>query len=235
MPFNPFGINITGLTSSLGNLSDMIMGSINPNQMNQISNMANNLMRSFVVPLVPGNNPPRPPGQAPQQNPPQAAQQPTGSQQSSQQAQPGFQSSTQPSQQPPQPNSQQANTAQQSQSSVPLQPIPIQLPPFISFQGGIPMRAPGAQQPHVHVHHHHGSQPNPAANSPIILPFNVLYTLGTMITQLSGENSIFPGPPLPQMGSRNNVQILGSYLSNWHFQMMRLLPYIYRLGEILQR
>lgn len=112
--------------------------------------------------------------------------------------------------------------------------------------------------PHLHHHHHHPQQPQPQqqqqqprpatvdqrlpppstsaqTGTPIVLPFNVLYTLGTLITQLNGEGATFPGPPLPHMGSRNNVQVMGAFLSNWHFQMMRALPYIYRLGELLQR
>jgi hypothetical protein len=52
---------------------------------------------------------------------------------------------------------------------------------------------------------------------------------------MNGEGSAFPGPALPHMGNRNNVQVMGAYLSNWHFQMMRVLPYVYRLGELLQR
>ena len=50
-----------------------------------------------------------------------------------------------------------------------------------------------------------------------------------------GPGATFPGPPLPPIQNRNNVQILGAYLSQWHFQMTRLLPYINRLAELLQR
>jgi hypothetical protein len=54
--------------------------------------------------------------------------------------------------------------------------------------------------------------------------------MGTHISQLMGNSAMFPGPPLPQISNRNSVQILGAYLCNWHFQMSRFLPFVYRLG-----
>lgn len=158
------------------------------------------------------------------------------------------------------PNTQGSQPAPNTQPFRPNQPQPAQQQQVPNPTGQPSQPAPQhAQQhtiPHQHNHPHHQHAPHhhhqqhqrppqqlpqqPPASSaqqggPIVLPFNVLYTIGMLITQLNGEGAAFPGPPLPHMGNRNNMQVMGAFLSNWHFQMMRLLPYIYRLGELLQR
>lgn len=121
-----------------------------------------------------------------------------------------------------------------------VRPTNVQVPQ----QQNRPMPQPHVHyHPHTHPHNHphnhqhlhvHPQQPISVSNH-IVLPFQTLYQAGILINQLTGEGSNFPGPPLPQQGSRNNAQVIGGFLSNWHFQMMRLLPFVYRLGEILQR
>lgn len=75
-------------------------------------------------------------------------------------------------------------------------------------------------QQNPHVHHH----------VPIALPFNNLQALGMSLNDMMGPGAMFPGPPLPPIENRNSVQVLGAYLSQWHFQISRLLPFIFRLG-----
>ena len=70
----------------------------------------------------------------------------------------------------------------------------------------------------------------------IVLPHNHLYNANVISNQLMGNDSVFPGPPLPPSGNpRTAVTLLGSYLSNLQFWMSRLQPFMYRAGELLQR
>lgn len=150
-----------------------------------------------------------------------------------------------------------ATTASTAQTNHPAQQT-AQIPQPIITQTQIPIVIPIPQQarpnnvqvpqqqsrPHHHPHLHppnhphlhiHPQQPTTVGQGHIVLPFQTLYQAGISINQLTGEGSVFPGPPLPQHGARNNAQVIGGFLSNWHFQMMRLLPFVYRLGEVLQR
>lgn len=54
--------------------------------------------------------------------------------------------------------------------------------------------------------------------------------------RLMGNNSNFPGPAMPQLPfDRNPILLLGSYLTNLSFALQRLLPYMQRCGDLLQR
>lgn len=67
------------------------------------------------------------------------------------------------------------------------------------------------------------------------LPHNELIQLGLLNNQMMGANAVFPGPATPQVAHRNSVQLLGSYLHQYQFQMQRLLPYLQKLSELMQR
>ncbi|KAL4435841.1 hypothetical protein ABPG74_015809 [Tetrahymena malaccensis] len=69
----------------------------------------------------------------------------------------------------------------------------------------------------------------------IQLPHQELLNLGLICNNLMGTSSVFPGPPLPQPPNRSPAALIGSYLSNWQFQVQRTLPFVHRLAELLQR
>lgn len=60
--------------------------------------------------------------------------------------------------------------------------------------------------------------------------------MGTIANQMMGADAFFPGPPLPSTGlRRNHLILLGSYLANLQFTIQRLLPFMYRTSELMQR
>ncbi|EAS06764.2 ubiquitin family protein (macronuclear) [Tetrahymena thermophila SB210] len=69
----------------------------------------------------------------------------------------------------------------------------------------------------------------------IQLPHQELLNLGLICNNLMGAQSTFPGPPLPMLPNRSPAAMIGSYLSNWQFQVQRTLPFVHRLAELLQR
>jgi len=51
-----------------------------------------------------------------------------------------------------------------------------------------------------------------------------------------GNDAQFPGPPMAQLPfERNPMVLLGSYLTNLAFNMQRMIPYMQRCGDLLQR
>ena len=51
-----------------------------------------------------------------------------------------------------------------------------------------------------------------------------------------GHNAHFPGPTMPQLPfDRNPILLLGSYLTNMSINLQRLLPFMQRLGDLMQR
>lgn len=51
-----------------------------------------------------------------------------------------------------------------------------------------------------------------------------------------GYNSSFPGPVMPPTGlPRNSLVMLGGFLYAYQFQMLRLIPFLSRLADLLQR
>lgn len=72
--------------------------------------------------------------------------------------------------------------------------------------------------------------------SVINLPHEYLHNANMSMNQMMGPGSMFPGPPLPPNGiPRTASVVLGSYLEHLQFTLSRLLPFIWRSGEILQR
>jgi len=60
--------------------------------------------------------------------------------------------------------------------------------------------------------------------------------IGALVNALMGPNSSFPEPVMPQLNvSRNSLTSLGIFLHNYQFQIMRLIPFISRLADLLQR
>lgn len=51
-----------------------------------------------------------------------------------------------------------------------------------------------------------------------------------------GYDSSFPGPVMPSLGlPRNNLTLFGGFLYSYQFQILRLLPFVSRLADLLQR
>jgi hypothetical protein len=51
-----------------------------------------------------------------------------------------------------------------------------------------------------------------------------------------GNDAQFPGPPMAQLPfERNPMVLLGSYMTNLAFNMQRMIPYMQRCGDLLQR
>jgi len=73
-------------------------------------------------------------------------------------------------------------------------------------------------------------------NNSINLPHQVVQELGFACDGLSGEGSRMPGPPMPQLPfDRTPILLLGSYLNNLTNQIQRVLPYMTRTGDLMQR
>lgn len=108
--------------------------------------------------------------------------------------------------------------------------------------------------PHVHPHSHVHPNPNPQnrpsnpSNQPppgqqpgprqveITLPFDRVLNIGNIVNELHGPGASFPPPRMPQLPvPRNPLVLLGGYLHNYQFQLMRLLPFISRLADLMQR
>ena len=70
----------------------------------------------------------------------------------------------------------------------------------------------------------------------IKLPHQTLFEISQQCNKLMGENTTFPGPPMPQLPfDRNPMVLLGSYMCNLAFNMQRMIPYMQRCGDLLQR
>lgn len=125
-----------------------------------------------------------------------------------------------------------------------MQPgMPNAVPIQIHFQPGQPVPPQSAQQ----VPPQAPSQ-DPQASAPpqgqreerkvreIVLPFDHVHNLGQIVNGMMGPNSSFPHPPMPQLPlSRNTLVLLGGFLYNYQFQLMRLIPFLSRLSDLLQR
>lgn len=70
----------------------------------------------------------------------------------------------------------------------------------------------------------------------IVLPFDHVHNLGQIVNGMMGPNASFPHPPMPQLPmNRNTLVLLGGFLYNYQFQLMRLIPFLSRLSDLLQR
>ena len=88
-------------------------------------------------------------------------------------------------------------------------------------------------------------QPPPARAAPeeakanasvISLPHQNLFEINKICNRMMGNNTSFPGPPMPQLPfDRNPTHLLGSYMSNMAFNLQRLLPFMQRCGDLMQR
>lgn len=56
---------------------------------------------------------------------------------------------------------------------------------------------------------------------------------------MHGPHAEFAGPPMPNINraynTRNNLTSMGVFLSNLSINMQRLVPFLTRLGDLLQR
>ena len=121
--------------------------------------------------------------------------------------------------------------------------MPTAIPVQIRFQPGqpgppqVPVQNPAQGPPQV---------PQAAAPQPgqreerkvreIVLPFAHVHNLGQIVNGMMGPNTSFPQPPMPQLPvSRNTLVLLGGFLYNYQFQLMRLIPFLSRLADLLQR
>ena len=70
----------------------------------------------------------------------------------------------------------------------------------------------------------------------ITLPFDRIQNIGNIVNDLHGPSSSFPPPRMPQIPlQRNPLVLLGGFLYNYQFQLLRLLPFISRVADLLQR
>lgn len=84
-------------------------------------------------------------------------------------------------------------------------------------------------------------QPNMIPNFTSLIPyesgllsFNELINLSETINHMSPGLKL-PNPPVPSFEDFNSSKRLGQYLAQWHFEILRMLPYVYRLSELLQK
>lgn len=68
------------------------------------------------------------------------------------------------------------------------------------------------------------------------MPHDRLHNLGAITNSMAGMYASFPGPlVLPPSIPRNSLVVIGSFLYNYQMELLRILPYISRLSELLQR
>lgn len=92
--------------------------------------------------------------------------------------------------------------------------------------------APNAPNP-PHTNSVPGQGRNPIE---IALPFDHVHNIGLIINDLNGPNSSFPPPRMPQLPvQRNPLVLLGGFLYNYQFQLQRLLPFLSRTADLMQR
>eukprot|EP00347_Sterkiella_histriomuscorum_P022410 403338593 len=127
------------------------------------------------------------------------------------------------------------------------QPMPMPFP----FPFGQP---PVQGNIHVHQHHSHPPQQQPPQAQDqqqllaqqqqqqqrgpqvIQLPHQNVFQIGSICNQMMGRDAQFPGPMMPQLPfDRNMCVLLGSYLNNLSQNLQRLLPFMQRCGDLLQR
>ena len=70
----------------------------------------------------------------------------------------------------------------------------------------------------------------------IALPFDHVHNIGLILNDLQGPNTNFPPPRMPQLPvQRNPLVLLCGFLYNYQFQLLRLLPFISRVADLMQR
>ena len=68
------------------------------------------------------------------------------------------------------------------------------------------------------------------------LPFNHVQNIGNIVNHMHGPGAGFPPPRMPQLNvDRNSLVILGGFMYQYYFQLMRLLPFMSRVSDLLQR
>ena len=123
-----------------------------------------------------------------------------------------------PSAPPPQ------SSAQPSAPPQPSAPSQPSAPPQPSAQ--VPAQPP-AQQVNPREERKEGD---------LVLPYGHLHNLAQIINSLTGTRSNPPSPQVPALPfPRNSLSQLGHFLNFYQFQLLRLLPFLARLAELLQR
>jgi hypothetical protein len=118
-------------------------------------------------------------------------------------------------------------------------------PPQSSAQPSAPSQPSAPPQPSV------PSQPSaqvpvqpPAQVNPreewkegdLVLPYGHLHNLAQIINSLTGTRSNPHSPQIPALPfPRNSLSQLGHFLNFYQFQLLRLLPFLSRLADLLQR
>lgn len=110
-----------------------------------------------------------------------------------------------------------------------IPPMPPNIPPMSS---SIPRMPPPPQSnPSQNL-----NQAGPRHPVEIALPFDHIHNIGLIVNELHGPGSGFPPPRMPQIPvQRNPLVLLGGFLYNYQFQLMRLLPFISRVADLIQR
>lgn len=142
---------------------------------------------------------------------------------------------------------------------------PIQVIPGQVLAGMQSAQVPGPEirrvapvRPPAPHHHHHPPRPAapphsappqsapPVSGSPaapadghrreVVLPFAHVSNIGSIVNALMGPGANFPPPRMPALNvDRNPLVLLGGFLSTYQFQIMRLIPFISRIGDLMQR
>ena len=106
----------------------------------------------------------------------------------------------------------------------------------------VPQNEPNMPQnrppPNVPQNHPHPNAPGPQPRNQVefTLPFNHIHNIGAYVNEFHGAGASFPPPRMPQLPvQRNPLVLLGGFLYNYQFQLLRLLPFISRVADLLQR
>ena len=117
------------------------------------------------------------------------------------------------------------------------QPLPQNPPGPPNSNPSVPSNPPG-NAPNNPPGNAPNSLPGNAPRHPVdfALPFDHIHNIGQIVNEMHGPGSGFPPPRMPQIPlNRNPLVLLGGFLYNYQFQLMRLLPFISRVGDLIQR
>ena len=106
-------------------------------------------------------------------------------------------------------------------------PNPSEVPPNTTDQSNN-LRQPLHSQAHQPGHPHRHVE--------ISLPFDRVHHLGGLVNEMHGSGASFPPPRMPMLPfQRNPMTLLGGFLHNYELQVLRFLPFVSRVSDLLQR
>ena len=113
-------------------------------------------------------------------------------------------------------------------------------------QSSQPSQPPGPPaepaQPSAHIHSppsvpvDQRQMPEERKREDFVLPYGHIHNLSQIVNSLMGPQASFPALPVPALPfPKNPLAQLGGFLQMYQFQVLRLLPFISRLADLLQR